>query len=104
MAVKCESTQRDLITEVNATGRQTWNSKEIPCIGGARLHGLDFGAEYTVRCVGVLQIKGRYEAPLKWSGCRLLLSGRMFEPVHNILSNIIADIRKYVVSWLIHLA
>ena len=27
----------------------------------------------------------------------------MFEPRHNMLSNVLADIRKYVVSWLKHL-
>ena len=38
----------------------------------------------------------RYE----WSEYRLLIW--MFEPHHNLLSNVRVDIRKYVVSWLKH--
>ena len=34
----------------------------------------------------------------------LSISGRMFEPRHIILSNVRADIRNYVVSWLKHSA
>ena len=38
------------------------------------------------------------------TGTAYLRSGRMFEPRHNILSNVRAAIRKYVVTWLKHLA
>ena len=37
-------------------------------------------------------------------GTRLLLSVRMFEPRHNIISNDRADIREYIVSCLKHSA
>ena len=40
----------------------------------------------------------------EWSWYRLLLSGRMLEPRHNILSNVRADIRENVASWLKHSA
>ena len=39
----------------------------------------------------------------EWSGNRPITFTRMFEPRHNILSNVRADIRMYVVSWLEHL-
>ena len=38
--------------------------------------------------------------PLYWSGYRLLLSRWMFEPRHNIISNVRTNVRKYVVTWL----
>ena len=43
-----------------------------------------------------------YYAPLSMTGNRPITFTRMFEPRHNILSNVRADIRKYVASWLEH--
>ena len=38
----------------------------------------------------------------EWSGYRPITFTRMFEPRHNVLSNIRTNVRKYVVTWLEH--